>query len=542
MPPGLTSATRGWEKSTAGIEDAGNTVDSFLSRVWVMTILFSVSLLASSFPTLSKRISYLRIPRILFFLGKHFGTGVILSTSFVHLLPDAFRNLDHPLVKERWQVGRWTGLIILGSLLTIFLIEYISTAYVDRLQSYSSPSPTPPTSSTSSRTPSVIQLISTDHEDVPHCDEPESIDAEEHSPLMTTDADPRRPTYGSTHDSQINPHTHPHQRRPQLHRSHSSYRPSTLTPLTPHHPDSAEETHSGKGPARRGSLVNLNLAQSDEESDKDKGGDDVVGKHLHSHSHHGDGAPGVPTNSDRGHTHSHTNGSGNNHSHGHHHEGHGHHHLGMEDWDPDAKHHEGEGEEVRVGHRRQVVGILMLQLGIMIHSLVIGLTLAIASGPEFTSLLTAIIFHQLFEGLSLGIRIAALPSSTPEGGFVCLPEPILKPVLAFTFAITTPIGIALGLISFGGGRSAGAQLKLTQGLMAAISAGMLIYAACVEMLAGDFVMDPLLWRSSVKRQVLALLSVFLGAGCMAIIGYVSRSSFERIAAVLIGFSRADRHG
>lgn len=78
--------------------------------------------------------------------------------------------------------------------------------------------------------------------------------------------------------------------------------------------------------------------------------------------------------------------------------------------------------------------------------------------------------------------------------------------------------------------------------MAAISAGMLIYAACVEMLAGDFVMDPLLWRSSVKRQVLALLSVFLGAGCMAIIGYVSRSSFERIAAVLIGFSRADRHG
>ena len=89
------------------------------------------------------------------------------------------------------------------------------------------------------------------------------------------------------------------------------------------------------------------------------------------------------------------------------------------------------------------------------------------------SLLTAIIFHQLFEGLSLGIRIAALPSSTPEGtcisvtlnrtiwplfslgGFVCLPEPILKPVLAFTFAITTPIGIALGLTSFGGGRSAG---------------------------------------------------------------------------------------
>ncbi|EDR11989.1 uncharacterized protein LACBIDRAFT_314029 [Laccaria bicolor S238N-H82] len=44
----------------------------------------------------------------------------------------------------------------------------------------------------------------------------------------------------------------------------------------------------------------------------------------------------------------------------------------------------------------------------MIHSLVIGLTLAITSGSDFASLTTAIIFHQLFEGLSLGIRIAAL--------------------------------------------------------------------------------------------------------------------------------------
>lgn len=31
---------------------------------------------AVSFPTLSKRISFLRIPRIIFFIGKHFGTGL----------------------------------------------------------------------------------------------------------------------------------------------------------------------------------------------------------------------------------------------------------------------------------------------------------------------------------------------------------------------------------------------------------------------------------------------------------------------------------
>lgn len=98
----------------------------------------------------------------------------------------------------------------------------------------------------------------------------------------------------------------------------------------------------------------------------------------------------------------------------------------------------------------------------MIHSVVIGLTLSITSGPDFSAslsvcsldrrfidntatLLIAVIFHQLFEGLSLGIRISALPSSQePEFKYLA----ILKPVLACLFAITTPAGILLGIIVF----------------------------------------------------------------------------------------------
>ena len=63
-------------------------------------------------------------------------------------------------------------------------------------------------------------------------------------------------------------------------------------------------------------------------------------------------------------------------------------------------------------------------------------------------------------------------------------------------------------------------MKLTQGIMAAVSAGMLIYAASVEMLAGDFIMDPSLWKSGVGKQALALISLLVGAGAMAIIGCV----------------------
>lgn len=151
--------------------------------------------------------------------------------------------------------------------------------------------------------------------------------------------------------------------------------------------------------------------------------------------------------------------------------------------------------------------------------------------------MVAIAFHQLFEGLSLGIRISGLPTSNPhrsdrEDTKSFSP---LKITLMFLFAITTPIGILIGLLSFAQSGDQGtlililsliglradprvARMKLTQGLMCAISAGLLIYAACVEMLAGDFVMDSTLWRSPVWKQALAIVSLLLGAIAMAVIG------------------------
>lgn len=161
----------------------------------------------------------------------------------------------------------------------------------------------------------------------------------------------------------------------------------------------------------------------------------------------------------------------------------------------------------------------VLQLGIMLHSLVIGFTLALASGADFESLVTAISFHQLFEGLSLGIRIAALPAPTDaqQSSLVWL-----RPILALLFALTTPAGILSGLIVFGSGHRGGTSgaavgAKVAEGVLCAISAGMLIYAACVEMLAADFVLDPTLWRASKGRQLLALTSVAMGAMGMVLL-------------------------
>lgn len=164
----------------------------------------------------------------------------------------------------------------------------------------------------------------------------------------------------------------------------------------------------------------------------------------------------------------------------------------------------------------------------MLHSLVIGFTLALASGADFESLVTAISFHQLFEGLSLGIRIAALPAPPPrtdaDTEFRQWSLRWLYPVLALLFALTTPAGIFSGLVVFGNGHHPatgtngnGVGAKVAEGVLCAISAGMLIYAACVEMLAADFVLDPTLWRASKGRQVLALASVAMGATGMVLL-------------------------
>ncbi|KAJ3903725.1 hypothetical protein F5879DRAFT_958411 [Lentinula edodes] len=83
-----------------------------------MGIIFAISLLAVAFPALSKKIRFLSIPKILFFIGKHFGTGVILSTAFCHLLQDSFEALTSSIVKSRYPgVGEQTGFIMFALIL-----------------------------------------------------------------------------------------------------------------------------------------------------------------------------------------------------------------------------------------------------------------------------------------------------------------------------------------------------------------------------------------------------------------------------------------
>ncbi|GKT52108.1 zinc-regulated transporter 2 [Colletotrichum spaethianum] len=158
--------------------------------------------------------------------------------------------------------------------------------------------------------------------------------------------------------------------------------------------------------------------------------------------------------------------------------------------------------------RQQIAAFLILEFGIIVHSVIIGLNLGV-TGSEFATLYPVLVFHQSFEGLGIGARM----SSIPFGKHTWLPW-----VLCAAYGLTTPVSIAIGL----GVRTTyvpnSKQALMVQGVLNAISAGLLIYSALVELLARDFLFDSN--RSRRRSQILYMyFCMVLGAGIMSLIGF-----------------------
>ncbi|EPY53740.1 ZIP zinc transporter Zrt1 [Schizosaccharomyces cryophilus OY26] len=157
---------------------------------------------------------------------------------------------------------------------------------------------------------------------------------------------------------------------------------------------------------------------------------------------------------------------------------------------------------------QQIGAFLVLESGIILHSVIIGLTTAI-SGGEFRTLFPVVVFHQAFEGTGLGARLSGMAWGK---GFNALPW-----ILGGTYAIFTPVGMAAGL----GAREHWNPLShgtyAAQGVLDAISSGILIYAGLVELLAQDFLFDPNRERNWIKLSFL-LLCAMAGTALMALLG------------------------
>ncbi|KAJ7905981.1 ZIP-like iron-zinc transporter [Mycena leptocephala] len=168
-------------------------------------------------------------------------------------------------------------------------------------------------------------------------------------------------------------------------------------------------------------------------------------------------------------------------------------------------HHHGEVDD---SASAQVVGIAILEFGVLLHSVLIGLTLAVDQG--FKVLFVVIVFHQTFEGLGLGSRLAfiALP---PRFAYV----PVLAAII---YGLSTPVGIAVGLALRGGYDPGSPTASIVSGVLDALSAGILIYTGLVELLAHEFLFNKEMMRSSNGRLAYALGTMLLGCGVMALLG------------------------
>jgi hypothetical protein len=65
--------------------DSDNTNYDFPLHVAAVFIVFLASIGGAGFPVVAKKVKWMKIPPKVFFFTKHFGTGVLIATAFVHV-------------------------------------------------------------------------------------------------------------------------------------------------------------------------------------------------------------------------------------------------------------------------------------------------------------------------------------------------------------------------------------------------------------------------------------------------------------------------
>ena len=150
-----------------------------------------------------------------------------------------------------------------------------------------------------------------------------------------------------------------------------------------------------------------------------------------------------------------------------------------------------------------MTAICILEFGVIFHSIFVGLTLAVA-GEEFITLYIVLVFHQTFEGLGLGSRLAATPWPRTKRW-----TPYL---FALGYGLSTPISMAIGLgvrTTYAPGSQTG---LIVEGVFDSISAGILIYTGLVELMAHEFMFSSVMRRAKLSVVMAAFGMMCLGAG------------------------------
>jgi len=147
----------------------------------------------------------------------------------------------------------------------------------------------------------------------------------------------------------------------------------------------------------------------------------------------------------------------------------------------------------------------VLLIGLAFHSLFVGFTLGLSD--EDVGLFIAVLIHQVFEGFALGTRI------TKAG----LRHSLQLLLIDFLFAVSTPLGIGIGL----GVRTAieddPTAYEIVEGTFQSLSGGILIYLGLVHLIVEELQSQTLEQSRKLLASYLLGTTIGLVALCVAAI-------------------------
>ncbi|CAH0019286.1 unnamed protein product [Clonostachys rhizophaga] len=106
-----------------------------VSRVVAIFVLLVTSTAATMFPVLATNARRLGIPPNLYLVARHFGSGVIIATAFIHLLDPAYEEIGPAScvgLTEGWEGYSWPPALAMTSAMLIFLVDFLADYYVSK--------------------------------------------------------------------------------------------------------------------------------------------------------------------------------------------------------------------------------------------------------------------------------------------------------------------------------------------------------------------------------------------------------------------------